>query len=388
VSAAVPEKLQLLFFYSPTCPHCRVEEPFLNGLEQKYPELNIKRYIASDFNNQLLMQRLLESHASLEYFGSVPVTFIGNELFLGFDNADGIGNKMESSIIRQIELLKPEPALIVPIIEQSEPPSSEEVVQPEAKEELPAEKLKVTTIGIDKSKLEKYSLPVLALALGALDGFNVCSLGALLLILSLVLVLRSRRQVFIYGGIFLFTTALIYGLLIVFWHQLFSALGQYVRVLDFTLAVLGIGGAIYFFREFIRFKLYGPACEVGGVKLIGKMSRLVEKAFGSKGNILLISGSIFLFAAVVTIVEFPCSAAVPVMFAGILTKANLPDMTYLGYLALFLMFYLIDELVVFGVAIWKLSLWMDKEKFVTYAALIQAILLLLLGGYYLLSFIR
>ena len=154
------------------------------------------------------------------------------------------------------------------------------------------------------------------------------------------------------------------------------------------LGALGIVGAIYFFREFLRFRKYGPTCEVGGAKIIGKMSKLVKNSFGKKSNVLLIIGSILLFAAVVTVVEFPCSAAVPVMFAALLAKANLSGLAYLGYLALFLSFYLIDELIVFGIAVWKLSLWISKGKFVTYAALIQAILLLLLGGYYLLSFIR
>lgn len=388
-----PDKLEILFFYSPTCPHCQAEEPFLDSLEQKYPELEVKRYLGSDFKNQMLLRQLLEAAGKLEFFGSVPVTFIGTELFLGFDNAENIGSQMEVSIIRQIASLKPklEPIFIPELKLIENPQIAEPKAAPQKEEqttESDKEESKVTAAGIDLGKLEKYSLPALAITWGSLDGFNVCSLGALLLILSLVLVLRSRKQVLIYGGVFLLTTAVVYGLLILFWHQLFSVLGQYVRLLDFALGILGVGGAIYFFREFLRFRRYGPACGVGGAKLIGKMSHLVEKSLGSKGSGLLIAGSILLFAAVVTLVEFPCSAAVPVMFAGLLAKANLPGAAYLGYLALFLLFYLIDELIVFGIAVWKLSLWASKGNFVTYAALLQSVLLLLLGGYYLLSFIR
>jgi len=29
-------KVEINFFYSPTCPHCAEEEKFLNGLEEKY----------------------------------------------------------------------------------------------------------------------------------------------------------------------------------------------------------------------------------------------------------------------------------------------------------------------------------------------------------------
>lgn len=356
--------LSISFFYSTTCPHCRAEHPFLDNLEVKYPELKVSRYLAQEPKNQELLQKLLIERGAEQYFGSVPITFVGSEVFLGFDNADGVGKAIVDSIEKQLASLTKSDLDLV------ESPKAEP-----------------TVVGVQKQDGQR-SLAVLAISLGTLDGFNVCSLGALVLILSMVLVLRSRRQVFLYGGIFIITTAVVYGLLIVFWHQLFSLLGEYLRLLDLALGLLGVIGAVYFFREFLRFRRYGPACQVGGTRLISRMAKVVERSFGSNSTALLIAGSILLFAAVVTLVEFPCSAAVPVMFAGILAKANLPGLAYVSYLALYLLLYLLDELIVFVIAVWKLSIWMGKGKFVTYAALIQAILLFTLGGYYLLSFVK
>jgi len=76
-------------FYSPTCSHCQAEKLFLESLEQKYPELEVKRYLASDLKNQILLRQLLEAADALNYFDSVPIMFIGDELFLGFDTVDG-----------------------------------------------------------------------------------------------------------------------------------------------------------------------------------------------------------------------------------------------------------------------------------------------------------
>lgn len=358
------KSIEIQFFYSTTCPHCRAEQPFLDDLQDKYKDIKVIRYSIYERENQELLRHLLEERKMLEYFGSVPITIVGSEVFLGFDNAEGIGRSIEAAVAAQLAARAPA-----------------------GEEPMPLDDTPTTTAGTG-IKINQQPLVLLAVSLGALDGFNVCSLGALVLILSLVLVLRSRRKVFLYGGLFILTTAVVYGLLIVFWHQLFSLLGQYLRLLDLTLGILGVVGAVYFFREYLRFRRYGPACQVGGARLIGRMAKLVERSFGSHSTALLVAGSILLFAAVVTMVEFPCSAAVPVMFAGVLAKSNLPGLAYLGYLGLYLLFYLIDELVVFGIAVWKLSLWMGKGKFVTYAALVQSLLLLLLGGYYLISFVR
>jgi len=52
-------------------------------------------------------------------------------------------------------------------------------------------------------RLGDLSFPVMAVALGALDGFNVCSLGALLLVLSLVLAFKSKKRIVLFGGTFI-----------------------------------------------------------------------------------------------------------------------------------------------------------------------------------------
>lgn len=362
------DTLEVNFFYSQTCPHCAKEQVFLDGIEKEYPKVEINRYPISDSSTHDLLFELAEKHNAERFLGSVPLTFVGEDFFLGFDSRNGIGQKIENSIKRQLE---PDGQG-----NGKTATSSNGITNVEDKIDLPL---------IGEINPENYSLPVLAVLLGLLDGFNVCSLGALILILGLVITLKSRRKILGLGGIFVITTALIYGLLIVLWYQLFSALSSFVGVITALVGLLAVFGGIFFLSEFRKYRKYGPTCNTAGNRLVNKLSGKVQKAFRSKKGFLALTGVIFAFAAAITIIEFPCSAAVPVVFAGILAEQGLPPLAYLLYIAIFILFYMIDELIIFFIAVWKMDVWVASPKFVTWATLIEGILLLLLGGYYLIG---
>lgn len=350
------KELEVYFFYSQTCPHCAAEKEFLDNIAQDYPEIKIYRFSIDNSENHSLLKDLAKKHDVERYIGLVPMTFVGEDFFLGFDNPKNIGKKIEDSINRQIQ--------------DSPEPSSDS-------------KINIPIIG--ELDIDQYSLPVLAIVLGTLDGFNVCSLGALVLILGLILALRSRKKILIFGGIFILTTAIIYGLLISLWHKLFSFLAPYQKLMVLLIALLGIGGGIYFLKEFIRFKKRGPTCATTESPILGKFSKKIQNGLKSPGNIFALLSSVLLFAAVITIVEFPCSAAIPVVFAGILAKSQLPITLYLTYISIFVIFYMLDEIVIFLVALFTLKIWLASPKFVTWITLIEAITLFALGLYYLIG---
>jgi len=107
----------------------------------------------------------------------------------------------------------------------------------------------------------------------------------------------------------------------------------------------------------------------------------------NKAKTLTIFISILLFALVITVVEFPCSAAVPVVFAGILSKAQLSDWLYLVYIILYVLFYMFDELLVFLIAFFTMKLWLASPKFITWITLLESIIMFSLGIYYLFGII-
>jgi len=78
------EKTILYFFYSQSCPHCAAEKPFLEELERRYPELEV-RYLKASKNRKLFEEMAKEYGTSAS---GVPRTFIGDKVFIGFREDD------------------------------------------------------------------------------------------------------------------------------------------------------------------------------------------------------------------------------------------------------------------------------------------------------------
>lgn len=332
----------ITLFYSESCPNCSREEAWLAKLD-----LDVEyRNVGNKENIDLLKDLYIEYEVPQDMWGLVPMTFVGDQYFLGFDSANGTG----AQILRALEGDNQEQVIRVPIIGEIDP--------------------------------SKYSLVGLTVLMGGLDGFNVCSLGAVIFVLSLALSLNSRKKTLIYGGLFVLVTALVYGLLIGLWYQLFNVLGQYLKWMEALVGLISVGGGVHFFKEFIRMKKHGVTCEHDKGST-GLKKRLEESIKGS-WKPLAVVGTLLLFGVVITIIEFPCSAAVPVVYAGILANKDLSTMTHLFYISLFVLFYLIDELIVFGVAVSKMTIWLQSPRFVIWVTLTQSVVMTLLGLYYLL----
>jgi hypothetical protein len=229
--------------------------------------------------------------------------------------------------------------------------------------------------------IHNFSLPVLAAVLGIVDGFNVCSLGSLVIILGLVLILKSRRKIILLGGTFILITVISYGLLIFLWHQFFSFISPYIRSIELLIGILAIIAGIYLLREFVKSFRQGATCNSGG--LIAKITPKIEKIFSQKKNIAILVGVIALFAIAVTIIEFPCSAFLPVLFTSILVEADISFSQSVLYIGIYLLLYMLDEIIIFLIAALTMRIKIISPKFINIFSLIAAIIFFFLGTYYL-----
>src|SRR4030043_210628 len=139
-------KPTLYFFGSPTCPHCIAEKAFLDGLELKCTNVEIVRYDFAE-NLELAKEFYQKYNVSTQEQGFVPLTFIGNRYFIGFN--ENIGQSIENYITE----LTGEKEMA----EQCPATSSERTM------EIPF---------LGKVNIGNFSLPALAVIMGTLDGFN------------------------------------------------------------------------------------------------------------------------------------------------------------------------------------------------------------------------
>ena len=340
---------EVVVFSSPTCPHCTTASIFLDDLiSSGNYSFEIVEYNLSQ-NTDLVKDYYDRYQVPNNRQGLVPAIFIADSYFIGFNDQTKIN--------------------ILAILDE---------------EDVVSDNL-VTLPFMGEVDLMTYSLPALAITLGIVDGFNVCSLGALVIILGLVMVLRSRKKIILLGGTFVLTTAIIYGLLIFLWHKFFSAISPYIRSFEMMIGLLALVGGIYLLREFYKAYKSGPVCSTNN--LMTRITPKIEKVFKNKTNWFALLSAVFMFAVVVTIVEFPCSAFLPVLFTSILVEAGISGGQSIAYIMLYMLFYLLDEIIIFLIAVFTMRIKIVSPRFIIFFNLLAALIFLFLGIYYIFGFL-
>lgn len=345
------EKLIIYLFDDRLCPVCRDAKDFIESILGDYPKAELRIYPISDTKK---LTEIAQEYGVEDYGIMAPTIFIDDNFFQFRD----FTSRNEKMIINAIEgeIVEGDCCII---------------------------KIPFLNIEID---ISNWSLPVITVILGSIDGFNVCSIGALILVLSIVMVLNSRKKIFFYGGLFILTAVIIYGTLVFIWGKLFEILIGQLEILRIIVGLAALGGGVYFFKEFWRFFRYGPTCKSSDSKLAITATEKLKKSFEEPGKkSYFLAGSIMFFAAVITIIELPCSVGIPVAFAGILIESGVSLAVYIFYILLYLFFYMSIEIIVFTGAVLTKKIWFANSKVITWITFIGAMVLFYLAYYYLIS---
>ena len=108
------------------------------------------------------------------------------------------------------------------------------------------------------------------------------------------------------------------------------------------------------------------------------MEEHTEKLVGSPLT-LGILGGIIILALGVNLVEFFCSAGLPAIFTRILTLNKVSTLSHYLYLLLYTFVFMLDDLIVFSLAIFALGKIGFTEKYNYWATLIGGVLIFILG---------
>ncbi len=318
---------KIYFFWAAGCPHCAKEEAFLNSLKEKYPQLTIKDYeITYDRKNLELLQKMgkeLKTDVS-----GVPFTVIGKQYFSGYLSDETTGKDIEAAIT-----------------------------------EIPM-----------NFKYSHLPLPLLTFVVALLDGFNPCAMWTLLFLISLLLGMNDRKRMWLLGTTFIAASALVYFLFLAAWLNLFLFLGFIVWVrLVVGLVALATGG--YFLRDYVVNK--SGQCQVIGnrrQKTMEKIRKIIKKK-----QLLLSLLGIIILAFAVNLVELICSAGLPAIYTQILSLAQLPKWQYYLYLLFYILIFMLDDLIIFFIAMITLQAVGIQSKYSRLSHLIGGILMLIIG---------
>lgn len=364
VKAEDPQKIEIDFFWRIGCPHCAAEEVFLEKMTQKYPEIEIKSFeISSSAENITLLQKLSRIYNTK--LAGVPVTFIGEKAIVGFLNETTTGAAIEAEIKKCLSEKCINP------LDKIEPKIKNE----NASQAKTGRIIKAPFVG--EVDLSKMSLPVLTMVIGLLDGFNPCAMWVLVLLISLLLATKSRKRMWQIGGIFILASGALYFIFMTAWLNFFLVV-SYVKLIRFAIGALAIGVGIWRIRDF--FNNQAGVCKVTDKdqsqkqKLVEKVKKIVQPA-ALPATLL----GVVALAFGVNLIELFCSAGLPAIYTQILTLSNLKPFTYYWYILGYTFFFMLDDMIIFAIAIITLNKIGFTDKYNKYSAIFGGILILILG---------
>ena len=238
-----------------------------------------------------------------------------------------------------------------------------------------SENYRVSILGDFNAK--SVSLPILSIVLGLVDGFNPCAMWILVFLILMLIEMKDRKKMWILGSAFLLTSALIYLVFMVSWLNVAMILSGiiYIRI------AIGVFALIFGIVNVYRFfKLLNDdvGCDVTDEKKRTKIMTAIRKIVSEKSFGLALIGIIVL-AAGVNLLELLCSLGIPVVFTQVLAINNLNVLHYMIYILLYLIFFMIDDFIVFIIAMTTLKVTGISNKYTKWSHLIGGIFMALLG---------
>lgn len=362
---SVSANQKLYVFHRYDCPHCKRELAYLKTIQEEYP--NVDFIYLEVVKNKENLKHLENVKKTLKDENNyVPYTVIGQYTLVGFNEAakEQIKIGMRECIEKNCK------DIVGKVMEEKRVLSLEE-----ERGILEEESFHLPFLG--KVEAKNISLPLLSIVLGFLDGFNPCAMWVLLFLMSMLLGMKNRRKMWLLGGTFLFTSATIYTLFLVAWLKVNLAL-QDIVFLRYLIALIALGASLFHLMRYGKMRHTRVGCTVANSKRRNKIMHAIRKFTKEKSLILSLIGVISL-AISVHFIELACSAGFPIVYTKILSLHDISLFAYFWNLFLYIFFYLIDDFIVFCIAMFTLKITGITNKYSKYAHLLGGILLLLIG---------
>jgi glutaredoxin len=323
---------RLHVFFLSDCPHCHKAIEFLKAQHG----IELVLHDVSTSANEALLRMVADQHHIAEKDLGVPLFVRGSRYLIGFESAETTGREL-------LALARDEAATARPDAEGA--------------------RIALPLLGdIDPSH---YSLLALTALMDLSDGFNPCAMWVLVYLISLIAGIQERRKIWWLVGTFVLASGVLYFLFMTAWLNTFLILG-YIRPLTQLVALVAIGfGADHLYD--LALKRGMIACEVGDAEQRRRTMRWVRGLVAAPvglASLALVIGLAF----AVNAIEFVCSAALPAVYTHMLALTDLSTSQYYGYITLYVTFFMLDDLVIFGLAAFAVQTIVDTR----YAAVSRA----------------
>lgn len=355
------------------CGFCKEEVAFLDESGVVWEYLNV----VADEEAKALFAAITEKHSLSKV---TPITVIGSVVIQGFNGPDTTGKRILEATVSQAGTpytTIAEHIAHAPVTEVTAGAGCDENGVACGADFDASYVFKLPFLGI--VDLKAFSLLSLSVVLGIIDGFNPCAMWVLVTFLVLLTQAGSKKKMIFLAGLFIVAEAVMYNLILNVWYKTwdFVSLDQIVTPL---VGFLALGGGLFFLYRWYKNRDVALVCDISS---IDQQSKTIERFKNIINQPLTITTlfAILVIAFSVNIIEFACSIGIPQAYTKILDLNMLTFVERQFYILVYTVGYMVDDIVVFGLAIWGFSkLEAHGHKYAQLSLLIGGALMIVLGA--------
>lgn len=373
-ASEVGEEKYVFVFVREGCTNCAKEEAFLKTIKDKKIKITILD-VGQKENYENFIKIVEKNNLSKV----TPITLVGGEVLVGFDSADIMGKE----IINLADNIHSDFNIYLDDKYQAKSETTSEVCQITGEgacsvdeiEKDNFKKIKIPFFGVIDTK--DFSLMSLAIIIGFIDGFNPCAMWVLVAFLIALSQVGNQLKMIIVAGLFIVAESIMYFFILNVWYNAWDFVKLDWLVVPIV-GIISIGAGSYFLYKFK--KNNGQLiCDVTSLEHQRKTTTRIKDIATSPLTILgafVIVGLAFS----VNIIEFACSVGLPQSFTKILELNNLGFLGRQFYIMIYTLFYMVDDFIIFGLAIFGYrKFYQFGAKYSNLALLIGGILLIIIG---------
>lgn len=338
------EKCLTIEVYSDiSCPHCTEAYEFLYELQKKHPDIEI-------VTKDLIFKRNRDEFIRLSKYHEVekpatPSFLICEKFLVGFDDPEHYG-----VLIKYLMGLTD----TIPF-------------------DLTGDTVNIPVLG--NVSANQLGLPIFTVIIGLIDGFNPCAMWVLLFLLSLLLNLRERKKIVAIAGTFVFVSGFVYFAFMAAWLNIFLAIG-FSRHAQVLVGIVAVSIGLIHIKDFYSLNK-GISLSIPDSVKPGLYARIRRVIYAE--NMLAAILGVALIALLVNMVELICTAGLPAIYTQILTLRELSLPEYYGYLLIYNLAYIFDDVLMVSIVVYTLSKKKLQEAQGRWLKLLSGLIIMVLG---------
>lgn len=347
------KEVNAYFFHGKMCPHCEEALEYLNSIKNKY-DLNIIKYeVWYNEENKEIMNDIAD-YLDFNVRG-VPFVIIDNTPITGYSSKVTDETYKYHIKLASKQSFVDKVGIKLGVVDEVLP----------SEETMYKDEFKIDFLIFKNINLKDTSPFISSLLLGLKDGFNVCSLCILLILIFAMISLKDKRKVYILGSIYIVLFGIVYlGLTLssLDFAKLINLTTALKVIISFSLMLIGAIKINTFTNSLINVK--------------DEKTNKIKVYLKNKSFVFMMLGTIILSIFSV-LIGFTCDSGLSQIFISLIKELN--GISYIICILIYIISFMLFSLIVYIVLLVIITKLWKIKGYDKYAKLISGLLLFIMG---------